>query len=185
MKNLLLCAAIAVFVLGNMTAQEVKFGAKAGVNFASLTGDDADGLDGRTSLHFGFVANIGISESFSVQPELLYSSQGFTLSEFGIDVTGKLDYINLPILADFKVADNFSLQVGPQVGFVVTDKVEAEGESEDLDAESIDFGAVLGAQFKMETGLFFQARYNLGLSDVASDADLKNSVLSFSVGYFF
>ncbi len=184
MKKLLL-PVLALFLIASVNAQEVKFGAKGGVNFASLSGDDADGLDGRTSIHFGVVANIGISESFSVQPELLYSSQGFTLSEMGFDITGKLDYIILPVLADFKVAEGFSLQAGPQIGFVVTDKVEAEGESEDLDAESTDFGAVFGAQFKMDSGLFFQARYNLGLSDVFSDADVKNTVLSISIGYFF
>jgi hypothetical protein len=185
MKKLFLCAAIAVFGLSNVNAQEVKFGAKAGVNFASLSGDDADGLDGRTTFHIGGVVRIGISEKFAVQPELVYSSQGFTFSEFGIDVTGKLDYINLPIMADFTVAEGFSLQAGPQIGFNITDKVEAEGESESLDAESIDFGLALGAQFKMETGLFFQARYAMGLSDVASDGDIKNSVLSVSVGFFF
>lgn len=185
MKKLILCAAIAAFGLSNVNAQEVKFGAKAGVNFASLSGDDADGLDGRTSFHIGGVVNIGISEKFAVQPELVYSSQGFTFSESGVDVTGKLDYINLPVLADFTVANGFSIQAGPQVGFNITDKVEAEGESESLDAESIDFGAAFGAQYKMETGLFFQARYSLGFSEVIKDVDVKNNVISLSVGYMF
>ena len=78
-----------------------------------------------------------------------------------------------------------SIQAGPQVGFNITDKVEAEGESESLDAESIDFGAAFGAQYKMETGLFFQARYSLGFSEVIKDVDVKNNVISLSVGYMF
>ena len=44
MKKLFLFAAVAVFGF-TMNAQEVTFGAKAGVNFASLGGDDSDGLD--------------------------------------------------------------------------------------------------------------------------------------------
>ncbi|WP_100615889.1 porin family protein [Confluentibacter citreus] len=185
MKKLLLSAVIAVLAMNNVNAQEVKFGAKAGVNFASLSGDDVEDLDGRTSFHIGGVANIAISEKFAIQPELVYSSQGFTVSESGVDVTGKLDYINLPILADFSVAEGFSIQAGPQIGFNITDKVEAEGESESLDAESIDLGAAFGVQYKMETGLFFQARYVLGFSEIIEDVDAKNNVLSLSVGYFF
>lgn len=185
MKKLLLYAVIAVFAMNYGNAQEVKFGAKAGVNFASLSGDDVDNIDGRTSFHVGGVANISISEKFAIQPELVYSSQGFTMSESGIDVTGKLDYINLPILADFSIADGFSIQAGPQIGFNITDKMEAEGQSESLDAESIDLGAAFGVQYKMETGLFFQARYALGFSDVVENTDAKNNVISLSVGYFF
>lgn len=76
MKKLLLSAAMAVFMLSNVNAQEVKFGVKAGVNFASLGGDDASGFDGLTSFHVGALAEIGISEKFAIQPELVYSLQG-------------------------------------------------------------------------------------------------------------
>jgi len=182
--NLLLLVLIAAFGFTGQ-AQSLHFGVKGGANFASLTGSDADGLDGRTSFHFGGVVVIGISEKFAVQPELVYSSQGFKISEFGFDGTGKLDYINIPILADINLSSGFSLQVGPQIGFNITDKFEIEGQSESLDAESIDFGLAGGAQFKMESGLFFQARYAMGLSDVASDGTIKNSVFSLSIGYFF
>jgi len=60
MKKLLLMAALAVFGLTTTNAQEVRFGAKAGANFASLNGDDVDDIDGRTSFHVGGVANIEI-----------------------------------------------------------------------------------------------------------------------------
>lgn len=175
----------------------ISFGAKAGVNFASLTGDDADelNLEGRTSFQIGGVVNIPVSEVFAVQPEVLYSGQGFTLEETiaiddfeeTVDGTGKLDYINVPILADFTVAEGFSLQVGPQVGFVITDEFEADGETESLDAESVDFSAVFGAQYRTSVGVFFQARYALGLTNVATEDDFeaKNGVFSLVAGWFF
>jgi hypothetical protein len=41
----------------------------------------------------------------------------------------------------------------------------------------------------MENGLFFNARYNLGLSNIFSDVDdgdwIKNNVFQFSVGFMF
>ncbi len=107
MKKLLLCAAVAVFAFTNVNAQEVKFGAKAGVNFASITGDGTDDVKSRISFHVGGVAEIMISENFSVQPELLYTSIG-AKDEYSESFAGetvefkevyKLDYISLPIMA--------------------------------------------------------------------------------------
>lgn len=189
MKKLVLFAALAVFVFTTASAQEIAFGAKAGVNFATVNGDDVEDVDGRTAFQIGAVANIPISELFAVQPEVVYSAQGFTIEETVLGMTfegtGKLDYINIPVLADFTIAEGLSLQGGPQLGILVTDEFEVEGETESLDAESIDFGAALGAQYKLPMGLFFQARYTVGLTDIDSEANVKNSVLSICAGWFF
>ncbi len=190
MKKLLMVVAVAALTLSSTFAQSVSFGPKVGVNFASLNGDDADDLDlmGRTSLHFGAAVNIGVSELFAVQPEVVYSAQGFTIEEDGVEGTGKLDYIIIPVLADFTVAEGFSLQGGPQIGINITDEFEVEGETETLDAESTDIGVALGAQYRSPLGLFVQARYTVGLSNVAGDeddVDLKNGVFGVSAGWFF
>ncbi len=81
MKKLFLFAAIAVFGFTSVNAQEVTFGAKAGLNLASVSGDNTDEIDGRTAFHVGAIAEIAISDVFSVQPELLYSAQGLTYKE--------------------------------------------------------------------------------------------------------
>ena len=178
-------AALAVFGFTTANAQGISFGAKAGVNFASLTGDDADGLDGRTSFHVGGVVYIGLSEMFGLQPELVYSSQGFTASVLGVDATGHLDYINIPVLVDVLVAEGFSLQAGPQVGILINDDLDVDGVgSASMEAESVDVSIAAGAQYKMPMGLFFQARYAIGMTDV-NMGSIKNSVASLSVGWFF
>ncbi|MDT0554986.1 porin family protein [Patiriisocius hiemis] len=183
MKKLFLFTAIIAFAVTTSNAQGVSFGAKAGLNLAGLNGDDADDLDGRTAFHVGGVANIGISELFSVQPELIFSMQGSEAD----DVTLQLDYVNLPIFADFQIADGLSLQGGPQVGFNINAQAEFDGETMDLeDNETLDLGFGAGAQYRLpDLGLFFQARYVIGFSDVISDVDAKNSVASISVGWFF
>ncbi|WP_178984997.1 porin family protein [Winogradskyella helgolandensis] len=195
MKKLFLCAALAAFAFTNVNAQEVTFGAKAGLNLASISGDDTDDLDGRTAFHIGAVAEISISEKFSVQPELLYSIQGAAFKEDGYEETLKYDYLNLPIMAKYYVAEGFSVEAGPQVGFLLSSKYEAEfdGESEEADnddASSIDFGLNFGLGYKMDSGLNFGVRYNLGLSNMydgefSDDFSIKNNVLQVSVGYFF
>ena len=192
MKKLLLFVSIAVFGFWNINAQDVKFGAKAGVNFANISGDETGGLDSRTAFHVGVVAEIGISEKFSFQPELMYSQQGFKMSVFGIDATGELDYLNLPLMAKYYVADGFSLEAGPQVGFLMSAKAKAEGESEDLKdvTKGIDFGLDFGLGYKMDNGLNFGARYNLGLSNIndgegSDEFKNQNAVIQLSIGYFF
>jgi hypothetical protein len=195
MKKLMLFAAAAVFVLSNVNAQEVSFGVKAGVNFASIGGDDSDGLDGLTSFHVGGVAFIGISEKFAVQPEVVYSAQGakYSASE-GYDGKYKLGYINVPVLAKFTLAEGFSIEAGPQIGFLISAKEEynSTGDSGEVDVKDAfkgtDFAAAIGLGYRMESGLNFAARYNLGLANIADasdEVDIKNNVIQVSVGYNF
>ena len=169
-------------------AQETSFGIKAGLNFASLNGDDvADELEMVTSLHFGVVAEFGLSEKFSIQPEVIYSGQGASLD----DELLKLDYINVPVLAKYYIIEGLSLEAGPQIGFNVNSEYEFDGETEDVEnVKTTNFAAALGLGYKLPIGLFFQARYNLGLSNAFDgvegfESDAKNNVLQFSVGYKF
>ena len=195
MKKLFL-AVIAVLSLTYSQAQEVQFGAKAGVNFADLTGD-FDNSDMITSFHLGAVAEIKINEKFSVQPELLYSSQGATSKDkyegISMENTIKLDYIAVPIMAKYYIAQGLSLEAGPQIGFLVAAESEysfgGSSETQDIKDElkTIDFGLNFGLGYKLDNGVNFGARYNLGLSNIADndDIELKNSVFQISVGYLF
>ena len=85
MKKLLL-SIIALALMFQTNAQEnavtksLQIGAKAGVNLSTLTGD-ISGIKGRTSFHLGGVAEFPISEKLSIQPELLFSSQGAKYSD--------------------------------------------------------------------------------------------------------
>lgn len=211
MKKLFLCAAMAAFAFTSVNAQEVTFGAKAGLNLASLGGDVED-VDGLTSFHFGAVAEISISEKFSVQPELLYSAQGAKIeesySEVGYTISGesklKLNYLNIPIIAKYYVAEGFSVEAGPQLGLLLsaeedweyseTFEGETTSESGENDVKDeykgIDFGFNIGVGYKLNSGLNFAARYNLGLANIndgegSDDFKINNNVLQVSVGYFF
>ncbi len=207
MKKLLIFTVIALIGFVPVNAQDINFGAKAGVNFASITGDDTDGLSSRTSIHAGLVAEIVISEKFSFQPELLYSSQGADYKESeGYDGSYQLDYLNIPLMAKFYVGDGFSLEAGPQVGFCmsanedftfssvgqksVAQKSVAEKEDISEFVKDFDFGINVGVGYKMESGLNFGARYSLGLANIwdgeeSDDFTNHNSVMQVFLGFFF
>ncbi|GAA4952274.1 porin family protein [Algibacter agarivorans] len=173
--------------MSNVNAQEVTFGAKAGLNMASFSGDETGGVKAKTSFHVGAVAEIAISDVFSVQPELLFSAQG--AKEDGGDGEFKSNYINLPIMAKYYVAEGLSVEAGPQVGLLISAEDE-DGDDFKDEMSGIDFGLNLGVGYKMESGLNFAARYNLGLSNIwdydgIGDFSQQNAVFQISVGYFF
>jgi len=190
MKKLLL-SAVAVMAFGVAAqAQEMSFGAKAGLNLANMTGD-AETAGSRTGFHVGAVAEFKLSDKFSIQPELLYSMQGAKNEFLGEEYDLKLDYINLPIMAKFYVMEGLSLEAGPQVGFLMSAKADDEDVKDGY--KSVDFGINGGVGYELPMGLFFQARYYAGLASVNEEVeefeglDIKstNVNLQLSVGYKF
>jgi opacity protein-like surface antigen len=193
MKKIILT--VAVFTIGFVNAQEVKYGAKAGLNFANLTGDVED-ASMKIGFNVGGFAEIKVSDKFSVQPELLYSTQGAKSEESfegeTIESEWNLSYLNIPIMAKYYVSEKFSLEAGPQIGFLLGSKVKVESIEVDFkdNTESIDFGLNIGSAYDFTENLFAGLRYNIGLSNVAKtesgdDTKINNSVISLSLGYRF
>lgn len=207
MKKLFFCIAIAAVSVSGAIAQEVRLGAKGGVNFSTLSGDDLGDVKSRTGFHIGGLVEIPVSERFSIQPEVLYSAQGAKYEESGTELgvdysyktTAKLDYIQVPLMAKFYVVDGFALEAGPQISFLASKKGELDAtiggvtvsSEEDLeDISSIDFSLGAGASYRLPMGVFFGARYNFGLSNVndsntADNFKVHNNVFQLSAGYSF
>jgi len=129
MKKSFLLVGIALLSLGGLNAQEyVMFGVKGGINSSTFSGDgfgDFDNPDSRTSFNLGLLAEIPVSDKFSVQPEVLYSGQGYDIvsRDNANDVEYQLDYINVPVLAKYYLVDGLSLEAGPQIGFLVNSEI--------------------------------------------------------------
>ncbi|MFG6686120.1 porin family protein [Mariniflexile sp. HNIBRBA6329] len=170
MKKLFLSAVIAVFVMCNVNAQDVNFGLKAGADFASLKfkvdGDNASTSE--TGFYVGVFAEIGISESFIFQPEILYVS------------VEDLDQIAIPLMAKFPVSEEFNVLAGPALGILLDTE---EG------VNSFNFGLEAGISYDISENFLIEARYNLGLANLIEDApddvSLKLSGFFVGIGYKF
>ncbi len=185
MKKIFLAAVLFIATSATIQAQLLQLGVKGGVNFASQTGDafpeqnfDKEGI---TSFHAGLVAEIKLLEKFSVQPELLYSTQGATYKNAIQEFKNELGYISIPVMAKFYLTDSFSLEVGPQASFLVSEKNDFDVE----DAETFEFGLNAGLGFKITKNFFVQGRYGLGLTEASKNADIKNSTVQLSAGFMF
>lgn len=170
MKKILLIAAIAVFGFSNVNAQDINFGAKAGVDLATSkvesSGFSASGSE--TGFYVGFFAEIGISEEFIFQPEVIYVA----VKDF--------DQINIPLLAKYAVSEEFKILAGPAIGILLD---TAEGFS------SLNYGIEAGVAYDFSEEFFAEARYNIGLANLIEDApsgvSAKISGFFIGVGYKF
>ena len=93
-------------------------------------------------------------------------------------------------MAKYFVAEGFSLEAGPQIGFLMSAKAKADSESIDVkDAfESTDFGINVGAGYDVTENINLGLRYTIGVSNILKDSgDFKagNSNIAFAVGYKF
>lgn len=179
-----------VFSQKSKRDEGIKLGIKGGLNVSNLMGDVED-LGIRTSVHIGMLAEIIVSDKFSIQPELLYSGQGATYvgSNPGF-LRKKLNYITLPVLAKFPVLKGLYLETGPQVGFLISAKEKTNDSNDKIKGiKTIDFGLNAGLNYEFKNGVFIQGRYNLGLTDTGATGDANkrasNSVIQFSLGCLF
>ena len=171
--------------------KESNTGLKGGYNLAAVS-FDGDGETGqRHSFHIGFYSESFLNDNVSLQIELLYSQQGYELSDGGGTYTQKLNYINLPLMLKAYPSDNFFLEAGPQVGYAITHKEEFDSSfslfdtSQEFNPNSFDWGVNFGGGFKTDTGLSFGVRYHLGLGDIYDEGKPKNRVWQFSIGFDF
>ncbi len=181
MKKLIFAVLTIVAFSLNTEAQGLRIGIKAGPNFANFNGGDLS-YSSRTSFHAGAVAEIKIL-SFAIQPELLYNSQGAEVEGFG---DFNLDYVSIPVMAKFYIIpDLLALEAGPQFSFLVNESNPFEDIVDDFESESFDFAVGGGASVNITKGLFASARYTVGLTEIAPDAEATNHVFQISVGYMF
>ena len=89
--------------------------------------------------------------------------------------------------------EGFNVHAGPQIGILVSSK--SDGEDLSKFYKSTDIGGAVGLGYELESGLNFNARYSMSLTTIGEkielplvgdfEADIKNSVISISVGYSF
>ena len=219
MKKVLIFTAIVLFGFTNVNAQkDVQFGVKAGPNISTISTDnDIICFESAIGVQFGVMAEFPLGEgekaAFGPEaqyfgPNIDYCIEDYFLDDFPTETskaataddysgTIKLRYLNVPLMLKYYVAEGFSLEAGPNVAFLLSAKDEyndfgdtGEDDIKD-DLKGIDFGVNFGLGYKLEGGLNFGARYNLGLSDAndnieeIGDYHLKIRSFQFFVGYFF
>ncbi|SMO58508.1 Outer membrane protein beta-barrel domain-containing protein [Saccharicrinis carchari] len=196
-----------LFMVSSIKAQESSVGVKGGVNLSTLSIDDNNDKNMKIGFNVGVYNKISLTESFAIQPELLYSRQGIKVEYDGVadgETKFNLNYINVPVKLVFNLSEDFEFQLGPYVGYLINANLKTDADifgefevnsEDDVDRKnfkSLDYGLTAGLGFDLDP-LIIGLNYNLGLCQVAKDdefsydmlGDAKNRVIQISVGLKF
>lgn len=205
MKNLNRVLAVVLLTLGTtnvMQAQETgtSIGVKGGLNMSNLYTEDVDDENALLGFNVGLFAELPLTSSLSLQPEVSYSTKGAELNYDNAFAQGtgkfRLNYIEVPLLLKANLTENFNIHFGPYAAFLVDSKITNENQdgsfnfeeniNED-DLNKFDYGLAGGIGFDFDS-FGIGARYNYGLNTVGKERtvlgqsytfpDAKNSALS-------
>ncbi|MES2864365.1 MAG: porin family protein [Bacteroidota bacterium] len=173
------------------SSSEARFGIKGGLNYSTVTkGDFEEGLDPRTSFHLGVFGEIPLAgQVLYLQPEMLYSRQGFESNYEFLGVNYKdeyqIDYINVPVLLKIRAGNVLSFEAGPQFGLKISEKIvsnDSEVERNDIN----EFDTALAAGVSLNFNEFFiSGRYTYSFNEIIEDSNSKNSVFQIGLGFKF
>lgn len=181
MKKLMMIAAMMLMSVGAF-AQDMYIKPMVGGTLTSFRGSDvSDDAKMKLGLVAGAEFGIDLANAFTVTAGALYTMQG-SANKHDSDYNEKLDYINIPILANYYLFPGFAVKAGVQPGFLVRAKCN------DVDIKDaykkFDFAIPLGLSYEF-SDFVIDARYNLSLTKLPDydDAKAYNSVFMLTLGY--
>jgi len=168
------------------SAQGLEYGVKGGANLATLTSDETPAQD--FGFRIGIVAGVYAKRAFGrrldVQPEVLFSQEGASVTAASVDATIKIDYLRVPVLARYRLSSSgrgFLVYAGPSLGIKLRAESVAEFGGQKVktdisdDIETFDLGLAFGAAY--DAGRWsVDGRYTWGFSNLTADPDDPNKV---------
>lgn len=192
-KGLLVAAMLLVTVASQA---QFRFGPQVGLNIASLSVENTDGMDinSRIAYNIGAIAEYNLSETMALQSGLIYSSKGATaeasdseefmgeVMTYSMDASVAINYLEIPVNFKYFIpagSTKIFLSAGPYMAFAMGGKSEFdmtmsyEGMSEtESESEDLKFGSSEEDDFSStDFGLNFGA-----------GVEIKNFVISAQYG---
>ena len=207
------------FLLSNVSKEDLSF-TQAGITSTAKTNTSF-----KPGFHFGAFIEYGFNEKLWVEAGVDYAFQGGKIKSFEViekDNNGNVlsrtkedvkntkfntQQLNIPLWVKYDI-NGFRPKVGINLGFLT--KIETKGENNEQKTvtesftpdKKFDFGLGIGAEYNLPMGLFFDATFNLGLTDLSNKQKVvlnqsggvarivpsqtfKNRVIQIGVGYKF
>ena len=191
MKKLFLMA-IVMMVSASAFAQREVGGLTLQPRIGIIAADfnNTEDTQARVGLLAGAELEYYVSSHVGLSGGLYYAQQGAELENY--DVTWKLDYLNIPFVANFYVWKGLALKAGLQPGIKLSSKLDgATGKyhaSVNIDdaVNTFDLAVPVGISYDFGR-LVLDARYTIGLTKAFKDdyLDSKNISFQLGIGYKF
>ncbi|MDR3693098.1 porin family protein [Mucilaginibacter sp.] len=177
---------------------KVRVGLTGGLNVANTV--DAYNSNFSTAaiagFNLGLFLDVPLIYPLSFEPEILYSQKGYAaVTNYG-NFTQRSNYIDVPLLAKFKLSPIFNILVGPQIAIPVSTTntydngfdVTAQQYYNNYGQKTILDG-VVGVSFDLSRDVELRARYTIDLQPNDQNAsyggDYRNQVWQIGLGFKF
>jgi len=178
------------------------FGVKAGINRSNVWDEQGQDFqaDAKTGFAGGVFLSIPISTFLGIQPEILLSQKGFqgsgTLVTIPYSFSRTTTYLDIPLLLQIKPAEMFTIVLGPQYAYLLSEKnnysfggnntvLEQEFDNDNIRKNTLGF--VVGVDFNADhvvlsgrVGWDFMDNHGDGTS---STPRYKNQWLQLTLGF--
>lgn len=161
------------------------------IGFSAADFNNTSDTEARVGLVVGPEFEYTLGNRFSLGFGLNYSQQGTKIKD--TDVTFKLDYLTIPIVANVYLFKGFALKAGIQPGINLSAKLDAKNAKVDLDNDEVkafDLAIPVGLSYEFRN-FVLDARYNFGVTKIFDekklptgvDIDSKNLGFQLTLGY--
>jgi hypothetical protein len=216
MRQTILAISAGLLAMVTLAAEPVdaqmRFGLRGGFNFATVTGDyadgegpDSDGEGTRTGMMGGVFLEAPLGGIVGLHLGANYSQKGWEAEGIpgaeGGDLMTQLDYIEVPALLVVSVpvaASSLRLYAGPSLSYLIKCKgtsfdvsVDCEDRVGDDEVTKWDLGGTVGAGFSFGMGgatLLLDGFLGMGFKTLLeddADLELKNETWTVSAGLMF
>jgi hypothetical protein len=180
----------------NYDFYQPKVGFEAGLNIANTINSTNSNYSTNTVAGFnaGITFDIPVIYPFSIEPEVLYSQKGYKAdTQFG-QFTKRTSFIDVPVLAKFRIAPVFNLFIGPQFSYLLsTTNTYSNGFSTtnqqyyNNDTKAYLDG-VVGVSFDINRSIDLHARYTIDIEETDSNSNsyvpsYRNQVWQIGLGF--
>lgn len=163
------------------------WGPKAGLNISTITKSEASAW--RAGANVGMFAMCRYNDYWGLEADLMFSMMGTDYDEGNI----RLNYLTLPILGKLYLFRNLNMQLGPQFGVKVYDKINMYDVADVKNSGAFtgfEVMFVVGLGYEFNFGMTADVRYGIGLTNSIKDSyalgdKCKNEMFQISVGWRF
>ena len=163
---------------------------KIGAGFGYLSGKFEMEPGGQRRIRTGIVLGVEgeyyATEWLGIAGGVNYAMQGWKYEIPNVTTVMKLNYINIPLVANFYVVKGFALKTGVQFGFLLTAKQNEDDWKSN--AEKFNFAIPVGISYEFNN-FVIDARYNFAVSPVNKvrndDNRWRSDLMQLTLGYKF
>jgi hypothetical protein len=220
MKKLVFLVAICLLVVGSVSAQgyyygprrvrrppprqrsddfyRVRFGIAGGLNLADAynaynpnytTGSIA-------AFNVGLTMEVPIAYPLSFEPEVLFSQKGYSAQTNDGNFTQRSNFIDVPLLAKFRLSPYFNFVVGPQISFPISTTntygsgfTQTAEQNYNTTSDRTVGGGVIGVGFDINPNVELRFRYTYDFNETTDNSyyipGYRNEVYQIGLGFKF